>query len=1036
MSQKCAQVAIALLGNTTEPSHVPRRVFPWGEPEKVGELPTGAESSAYWPWTQLMRSLSEDQNLSSADLAPLAQILPEASASDGPESELQPDQARFLLLESVRSLLAAVANSTPLLLVLEDLHAADDDSLYLLHYIARHAASLPLLVIGTYREIEARASADTEALWRTSRDAMVLRLSRLGEPEIREYLKMRGDDTPDDQSVRQLLSTTSGNPLFLVELVELLERYEDAAHEPLQLPDSVQQVIRQQLTIMPEPTVAMLASASVFGREFGASQLATLVTENESGVVNTLQPAIEASIIRLLEGGGYRFCHALYRDVLYQDLDASERALAHLNCATQLRAMIDAGDRDSWAALARHLQLAGPENRYDVITALRAAADRANERLAFEDAADLLHRALVAFGEGPSYEPEERCRLLVDYASALLITGQIEAGQRHCRDAFAIARTLGDPTLMSDVALAWGSAIIVAKVDKALIAALEECLSVLPTDDAAMRSRVQARLAGALQPALDPTVPMAMARDAIALARTTDDEQVLYNVLRFALAALMDFAPPTERIELNREYARIAAKLDDVPQQFRSNLLLMIDASETADRLLMNTSIDACGRLAEQISLPHYQWRAASARAMGATIDGDFDKACDLLDAAEAYALQVDDLQAAITLSIQRFALLVEWESPRATPLEEIEARLAAAYEGGLGDAEFFVSPLLAVYKDDVDENAAQAFVANAPFVDRTFAGGDRYSLTVLGQMALKAGELGLAQRCYDALIDFRDGCATLGLMGSCWCGPVAYWLGILAHGLGQAAAARGHFDESLAVAQSMRARPYVARIHASLAKLLRATGADDEASKHERASESLARELGLRPVRLVPASPTRQPAAIPPTQHLLLEQRGDVWSVDYAGQSAIVRDSKGLQMLARLIERPDADIHVLELSGSPGAPIGGDAGPMLDAVARRQYIERAHELKEELDEAEALADIGRADSLRGELDFITRELSRAYGLGGRERSAGDATERARVNVRRRIKDAVGRIGEQLPEAGKYLENTINTVRYCRYTPL
>jgi hypothetical protein len=88
------------------------------------------------------------------------------------------------------------------------------------------------------------------------------------------------------------------------------------------------------------------------------------------------------------------------------------------------------------------------------------------------------------------------------------------------------------------------------------------------------------------------------------------------------------------------------------------------------------------------------------------------------------------------------------------------------------------------------------------------------------------------------------------------------------------------------------------------------------------------------------------------------------------------------------------------------------------------------------LSEAIELADQGRADALREELDFITRELSRAFGLGGRERRAGAAAERARINVRRRIKDAIERIREQTPEAGRHLDNTVKTGSYCRYAPL
>ena len=70
------------------------------------------------------------------------------------------------------------------------------------------------------------------------------------------------------------------------------------------------------------------------------------------------------------------------------------------------------------------------------------------------------------------------------------------------------------------------------------------------------------------------------------------------------------------------------------------------------------------------------------------------------------------------------------------------------------------------------------------------------------------------------------------------------------------------------------------------------------------------------------------------------------------------------------------------------------------------------------------------------EIDFITRELSQAFGLGGKARPTSDAAERARVNVRRRLKDVIRRVTEQHADTGRYLENTIKTGTYCRYTPM
>jgi hypothetical protein len=195
--------------------------------------------------------------------------------------------------------------------------------------------------------------------------------------------------------------------------------------------------------------------------------------------------------------------------------------------------------------------------------------------------------------------------------------------------------------------------------------------------------------------------------------------------------------------------------------------------------------------------------------------------------------------------------------------------------------------------------------------------------------------------------------------------------------------------------------------------------------------------DLSMRPTRAAPTGVAGSPPTEPPPSAVFeLEADGDVWRVACGLQAAMVKSSKGMEMLAKLVSHPDKEIHVLDLSGASAAPDTGDSGPLLDDQARRDYQARVAELQEELDEAEALGDTGRADSARDELDFITRELSQAFGLGGRKRRAGSAAERARVNVRRRIKDAIKRIEEQLPEAGRYLENTIKTGTYCRYSPM
>ena len=92
-------------------------------------------------------------------------------------------------------------------------------------------------------------------------------------------------------------------------------------------------------------------------------------------------------------------------------------------------------------------------------------------------------------------------------------------------------------------------------------------------------------------------------------------------------------------------------------------------------------------------------------------------------------------------------------------------------------------------------------------------------------------------------------------------------------------------------------------------------------------------------------------------------------------------------------------------------------------------------ELREELAEAQQFHDLGRSEQLAAELDFLTHELARATGLGGRTRRMGSPTERARVNIIRAVKLALRKITEHHPALGRHLTTTIKTGIYCLYTP-
>jgi hypothetical protein len=198
-------------------------------------------------------------------------------------------------------------------------------------------------------------------------------------------------------------------------------------------------------------------------------------------------------------------------------------------------------------------------------------------------------------------------------------------------------------------------------------------------------------------------------------------------------------------------------------------------------------------------------------------------------------------------------------------------------------------------------------------------------------------------------------------------------------------------------------------------------------------------------------------PAATVPQIGVFRKER-EYWTVVVGGNAVRLKDSKGLTYLAYMLRHPAAEFHVLDLAGGiagrdqqeanrlelsqeslekAGIHIGnlGDAGELLDDQAKNAYRQRLAELREELEEAKALGKVERADQLEQEIDALTRELSRAVGLGGRRRRAASASERARQTVTKAIRAAMERIARSNAKLGNIFSRCIKTGTFCSYRP-
>lgn len=283
----------------------------------------------------------------------------------------------------------------------------------------------------------------------------------------------------------------------------------------------------------------------------------------------------------------------------------------------------------------------------------------------------------------------------------------------------------------------------------------------------------------------------------------------------------------------------------------------------------------------------------------------------------------------------------------------------------------------------------------------------------------------------------------------------------------GDTAGARRDFEAALHSWSQIGAPYETALARMGLAQALRADGKEERARLELRAARATFEGMGavleasraahacgdVGPERIARTEPHVAPVIVNETRvadENVFRREGDYWSVVFDGRTARLRDSKGLRYLARLLAAPGRELHVLDMvirerdasdaaSGRAASRLmladAGDAGQLLDARATAAYRRRLTEIEEDIEEARALGDDERATQADAERDVLVQELARAFGLSGRERRAGSASERARSAVTRAVRHAVARIHENHSPLGAHLGHAVRTGTFCAYEP-
>ena len=827
----------------------------------VGRCWEAGGAPAYWPWVQALRGYVRDADPEElrrqlgAGAADVAQILPDLRdrfPDLAAPSPADAEGARFRLFDATAQFLRNAAHARPLLLVLDDLHAADTPSLLLLQFAARELGDSRLLVLGALRDVDPVPNASLKAtLGELAREAVTRRLTLTGlsSPAVAEYVELAAGELGSSMLVEQLYEETGGNPLFLSETVRLLALeglQHDRPERPVAIPESVRDVIGRRVGHLSDECRRVLELASVLGREFGQAELAAMRGAGATDVLEVLDEAMSARLVIDVPGvpGRLRFAHVLVRDTIYEGLTTARRVLLHRLAVDALEKLYGDEPGTHLAELAHHAVSASDFDR--ALRHARRAGDWTSALLAYEEAARLYALALESLDLVSIDDERERVELLLALGDAHARAGDRSSSKQAFLAGAEIAKRLGLSRELALAAAGYGGRIVWARAggDDRLVPLLEEALDALGDDDVDLRSRLLARLAGALRDEHSRERRDGLSREALALARRSGNPTTLAVALDGRTSAIIGPDTQTEVLALAVEMGEVAEQVADRERLVHSHVHRLFAHVLTGDMDEVERALDAAEPIAEELRQPAQRWLVSSAQADIALALGCVARAEELVPKAYSFGRSAQPEMAVPVFWMQRIRL-----SDFKGGLEETEAALRDVSEtyparvvfrcalahllvtlGRRGEAESILDDLS---RDDF---------AALPFDQEWFFG-----MSLLAETSIVLGDGGRAAGVYRLLRPWSAWNASDHPEG---------FRGAIARDLARLAAlderwedAEAHFEDALALNAKSRALPWLAHTQAGYARLLRARGRN-RGRADELAAAALATydDLGVQP--------------------------------------------------------------------------------------------------------------------------------------------------------------------------------------------
>jgi tetratricopeptide (TPR) repeat protein len=582
------------------------------------------------------------------------------------------------------------------------------------------------------------------------------------------------------------------------------------------------------------------------GREFGLDALTELTELSPDELIDLLNEAMAERVLDDVPGapGRVRFGHALIRDTLYDGLTAARRMQVHKEVGEALEAVYSSDPDPHLAELAQHFVAAAPIGvKNKAIEYARRAGDRAALQLAFEEATRHYEIALTLVDDQLA-----RCELLLALGDARARAGDTQAAKQAFREAAELAEHGGLVQHLARAALRYGGRFAWARgsTDPALLPLLERALSAIDDPDSPTRVRLLARLAASArdEPLRDRRV--ALAEEALAIARRSGDPLTLVAAVEGHWIAVEapDLYLRGDGLPVADEVISLGEQLGDKEKVFAGHDHRLHAVWVLADRAGIDVELQVLAALADELRQPAQHWAVGTGQTMLALMEGRLEEAEQLISNTLAVGERAESWNAVVS---QRLALFVLRRAQgRLAELEDAIRRSIHEYPSLLR----FRCALAHLYGElerDGDARATFEALLSRDLAREHVDAEWLFAVCMLADPCARLGDHEAAGKLYSMLLPYEPLYAMAPVEAAF--GSAARALGVLATILRRFGDAERHFDAAIETERRMRARPWLAHAQHDLAAMLVAR---DEAGDRGRAraliddAAATYRELGM----------------------------------------------------------------------------------------------------------------------------------------------------------------------------------------------